>query len=205
MSEIRVVYFDLRARGEPIRLVLEAAGKKYEDVRIPFDDWPAGKENTPYGQLPYVEYKGKKYGQSVALASFFAREFGLYGKSNTDTLRVDEVVGLGLDLQNALYSAKFESDEAKKEEMFKKQWDETVPKNMEFFQKLLQENNNSGFFVGSTVTLADLFTYNLCDALIAEKEDIAKTFPAEVKKLRSTVEAHPFIRSYLAKRKKVPF
>ena len=32
--------------------------------------------DAPYGQLPYVIYNGKKYGQSVALASFFAREFG---------------------------------------------------------------------------------------------------------------------------------
>ena len=32
--------------------------------------------DAPYEQLPYVVYNGKKYGQSVALASFFAREFG---------------------------------------------------------------------------------------------------------------------------------
>ena len=43
MGEIKVVYFDLRARGEPIRLVLEAAGRKYEDVRISFDEWPSLK------------------------------------------------------------------------------------------------------------------------------------------------------------------
>ena len=45
MSGIKVVYFNLRARGEPIRLVLEAAGKKYEDVRISFDQWPSEKES----------------------------------------------------------------------------------------------------------------------------------------------------------------
>ena len=43
MSEIKLVYFDLRARGEPIRLVLETAGKKYEDVRLSFEEWPAEK------------------------------------------------------------------------------------------------------------------------------------------------------------------
>ena len=38
-------------------------------------------------------------------------------------------------------------------ELYQKLFDETMPKYMEFFQKLLQENNNTGFFVGSTVKL----------------------------------------------------
>ena len=48
MSEIKLVYFDLRARGEPIRLVLETAGKKYEDVRLSFEEWPAEKPSKCY-------------------------------------------------------------------------------------------------------------------------------------------------------------
>ena len=47
--------------------------------------------------------------------------------------------------------------------------------------------------------------YNLLDALVAERADAAKSFPPELTKLRSTVESHPFLRAYLAKRKKVPF
>nr|KAG5704294.1 hypothetical protein BaRGS_012603 [Batillaria attramentaria] len=169
MSGIKFVYFDLRARGEPVRLVLAAAGKEFDDVRLSFDQWSAEKPNAPYGQLPYMEYKGKIYGQSIAMANFFSREFGLYGKSNLDALRVDEVVALGLDLQNAIYKAKFKNDESKK------------------------------------VTLADLFTYNVLDTIIAEKSDAASTFPPEVNKLRSQVEAQPNLKSYLANRKPAPF
>ena len=33
---------------------------------------------TPYGQLPILVYKGKTYGETKALASFLARECGLY-------------------------------------------------------------------------------------------------------------------------------
>ena len=39
---------------------------------------------------------------------------GLYGKTSLDGLRVDEVVGLCVDLSNAIYTAKFENDETKK-------------------------------------------------------------------------------------------
>jgi glutathione S-transferase len=31
---------------------------------------------APYGQLPYLEYKGKTYAQSLAIAAFLAKEFG---------------------------------------------------------------------------------------------------------------------------------
>lgn len=43
MAEIKFVYFDLRARGEPVRLVLAAAGKQWNDVRISFEQWPQEK------------------------------------------------------------------------------------------------------------------------------------------------------------------
>ncbi|KAK7102173.1 hypothetical protein V1264_020435 [Littorina saxatilis] len=205
MSELKVVYFDLRARGEPIRLVLEAAGKKYEDVRLSFDEWPAEKPNTPYGQLPYIVYNGKKYGQSLALANFVAREFGLYGKTNLDALRIDEVSGLTADLVDSVFKAKFENDETKKAELSQKLWDEAVPKYFGFFNTLLSYNGNTGFFVGSTVSLADLLVFNLLDSLIAEKAEIANTFSPELNKLRSNVQKHPFLNAYLAKRKNVPF
>lgn len=43
MADIKLVYFNLQARGEPVRLILAAAGQKYEDVRISFEDWPKEK------------------------------------------------------------------------------------------------------------------------------------------------------------------
>ena len=35
MAQIKLTYFNLRARAEPARLVLAYAGAKYEDVRLP--------------------------------------------------------------------------------------------------------------------------------------------------------------------------
>lgn len=48
-SKYKLTYYNLRARGEPIRLVLAYAGVDYEDVRIPFDlkseEWLALKHS----------------------------------------------------------------------------------------------------------------------------------------------------------------
>lgn len=39
MPSYTLIYFDLRARGELIRLVFAEAGQKYEDKRVTFDEW----------------------------------------------------------------------------------------------------------------------------------------------------------------------
>lgn len=204
MSEIKFVYFDLRARGEPIRLVLEAAGKPYQDVRIPLERWAQEKPKQPFSTLPYMEYKGKLYGESVAIANFFAREFGLYGKSNPDALRIDEAVSVCADFITSILNHTIAvKDESKKPEMKKALFEVEIPKYFTYLARMLKENDNSGYFVGNSVTLADLYTYNVLDSVLVAKPDAAATFPEELKKLRQKVEAHPRLKTYLSKRPKV--
>ena len=37
-------YFDLKARGEPPRILLSFAGIEYEDLRFSFEEWPKHKD-----------------------------------------------------------------------------------------------------------------------------------------------------------------
>ena len=46
MSSYKLTYFNGRGRGELSRLVFVAAGRKFEDVRIDFSDWPKLKEGS---------------------------------------------------------------------------------------------------------------------------------------------------------------
>merc|ERR1712025_1348017 len=53
MPEVKLTYFNLRARGEPSRLLLAYGGIKYEDERIapPWDaesTWSTLKPTTPF-------------------------------------------------------------------------------------------------------------------------------------------------------------
>ena len=43
MSDIKLVYFDIRGRGEVARLVMVAAGQQWDDARLTFQQWPAEK------------------------------------------------------------------------------------------------------------------------------------------------------------------
>ena len=50
-------YFNLYAKGEPVRKALWKAGIEYTDHPITFEEWPTFKvlEKLPYGQLPVLE------------------------------------------------------------------------------------------------------------------------------------------------------
>ena len=72
MAQIKLTYFNLRARAEPARLVLAHAGVQYEDRRIPapWDNpapWAAIKPTTPYGQCPLLEWDGEVIAQSMTI------------------------------------------------------------------------------------------------------------------------------------------
>merc|ERR1712004_869374 len=89
MPNVKLTYFNLRARGEPCRLLLAYGGIKYEDERIappwdPTSTWATLKPTTPFGQLPVLSWDGVEICQSMAAARFIAREVGLAGNSSLE-------------------------------------------------------------------------------------------------------------------------
>merc|ERR1711878_222976 len=84
MPNVKLTYFNLKARGEPCRLLLAYGGIKYEDERIPppwdpTSTWASLKPTTPFGQLPVLNWDGVEICQSMAAARFIASEVGLAG------------------------------------------------------------------------------------------------------------------------------
>jgi len=75
-------YFPAKGRGEPIRLLFEDQGIKYEDIRIHHASWAAEKAHllesgaSLYGQLPVVILDGVTLNQTLAILRFFARIYG---------------------------------------------------------------------------------------------------------------------------------
>lgn len=194
-SKIKLTYFDLNGRAEIIRLVLTWLGKEFEDVRIPRDKWPEIKPTSPFGQVPFIEIDGKVYGQSVAIANYFAREFGLYGKTNLDGLRIDQYAGLTEDFTLEAAKAFRESDPEKKAEIAKKVKEEVAPRYLGFAEKLIQDNNGE-YFAGDSISLADLIAYDVATGFLkAYVEDVLDQYPS-FKQVVDKVGSNERIRAY---------
>lgn len=60
---MKLYYFDIFGRGEPIRMLLWHAKVEYEDIRVPMGSLAKFKEENSsvtfeFGQLPVVEREG---------------------------------------------------------------------------------------------------------------------------------------------------
>uniref|UniRef100_A0A0B6ZQ81 glutathione transferase n=1 Tax=Arion vulgaris TaxID=1028688 RepID=A0A0B6ZQ81_9EUPU len=145
----KLVYFNLRGRGEILRLLLHAAGVHFEDQRVEFAQWPALKSNTPDGTLPYLSIDGKDYGESMPLARYIAKKYNLAGKNEIEQLSADIILNYIDDIRNAMGRARNDTmlTDAQKKEADAKIKTEEFPKLMTKLEKRLKESK-SGYLVG---------------------------------------------------------
>ena len=181
------------------RLVLAAGGKKYEDYRYKDGEWATAKGETPFGQCPVLEVNGKKYAQTFAIATYLARECGLYGKTNLDGLAIDQYVQLVGDVFMAAVKVR-DVEDAKKPEFLKDFKEVQCPKFYAFFEKALSENK-SGYMVGDSLSLADIVVYDLITGYIADRVASLDNFP-KMKALVAKVGENPGIKAYVASKAK---
>lgn len=202
MPSYKLHYFPIRARGELIRLLFAAAGKTFTDQHITFADWPSKKPEMPTGQLPVLEIDGEKLSQSLTIARYLSREFGLAGDNSLDQARADQVTDTISDLLGEFFKYAFEKDAAKKEEIKTKLFDSVLPTFATNVTKFLDMNKTkSGYFVGKKLTVADLAVYEgFEDFLLVDPKSLDK-HPKLVAH-RKLVLTNPKVKAYLDKRPK---
>ena len=123
-----LAYFDIQAKGESIRMLLNHAGVAFNDLRITFDDWAQYKPLTPAGQVPLwiepaaaasgekssrvvdakdllaledkskIVPEGKSYNQSVAILRKLGKKYGYYSDDAEQAYWIDWAIETHGDL-----------------------------------------------------------------------------------------------------------
>jgi len=204
MPDIKLLYFDLRARAEPARLLLAYGGVTYEDERIPPpwenpSGWAERKPKMAWGQLPELTWDGEVIYTSISIARFLAREFGLMGKTSVETAQVDEVVDVVQDTLNAGYTAGFTQDEAEKKKKMEKHSKETIPAMLKMAEKRLGERGGQ-FMVGNCLTWADIQLFFFCSENPGHTDNLPK-----IGNLVKRVGDLPNIKKWIENRPKTAF
>ncbi|KII61103.1 Glutathione S-transferase [Thelohanellus kitauei] len=185
-------YFDMRARGEIIRLIFNFAGVPYTDNKVPFECWDDFKSNheLPFNQLPVLEFEGRTLAQS------------LNGNDNVEKAYLDQIVGGVEDLYIRLLPIIYlERDEKSKKEKLDKFFIEVYPSWLMAFQKLLGKyENGQKFLLGSKFSWADLALFEIIDLCLDIRSTSLLGFPA-LEGYHHRVSMRPELAKYLETRK----
>ncbi len=156
-----LTYFDIRARAEPIRLILEEMGIQYEDQQVTDQEWSELRSGTPFGWLPVYRDGDLEVWQSHAIYRHLARVHDLYGSSEEERIRCDVVEEAFADLNTLIGRAPWRPDFNKTREDFIER--ELSPV-LDRLERFLQTNaEGSSFWVGSFLTFVDLIALSHLD------------------------------------------
>lgn len=178
-TKLKLIYFDLGGKGDPLRLALKYAGLEFEDKRLPLSDFTefmAMKESgeLAFGQVPALVVtpdggKATTLVQTGAIIRFIAKSAPASGLYPEDTLlasHVDAMVDQATDMMCCILCAKYQSRFGFEEALGGPEGEGTkkaekaiqtsvMPRHLGFFESIL-ENSRSGWLCGTPdPTIAD--------------------------------------------------
>jgi len=173
-------YFNARGRGELTRLAFAVGGIKYNDIRYDSKEWVEKKASgiAPFGQMPYltVTKDGKEtvIAQGQAIARYAAALGKLYGANELEGAQIDMILGGITDVVGLLVPiAHGISDPEEKKTKLGAFIKEVIPGWVNNFEKILLKNEKGeGYFVGKSITLADLCVYAFFENVIVMNKDV---------------------------------
>ena len=197
-------------RAEVTRLALYMNDIEFVDHRISDTERDQFKKNgqlpngmiAPFQQLPVLEVDGKIVAQTGAIARFCGKLSGMYPSDNDfDAARVDQIIEAAQDINYIVSISGREKNLEKKLLARERLTKVHLPKWFQFLENLLIENNESDWFVGNSMTIADLSIWGLLGWLTSGLLDgVPKSVLDPYKnliELKNKISQHPKIKEWM--------
>ena len=167
--KLKLIYFDMPFwRAEIARLCLFISDIEFEDFRITSKDNSYLKENgklidgtiIPFRQLPVLVIEGQSIAQTGAIARICGKISGMYPKDIIEAGKVDQIIDTVTDINVLINPSMRESDQVLKMQMRKTLSNDALPRYFGYLEKIIEEND-SGWFVGDKMTIADIAVWSM--------------------------------------------
>ncbi|KAJ3296339.1 thioredoxin-like protein [Rhizoclosmatium globosum] len=201
---LKLTYFNIKARAEPIRLALAINDIPFEDERIPRDQWATLKPTTPFGQVPLLTVNGSTViAQSTAILRYVGK-FGplkLYPDDALKAALVDQLISQVQDVEASLRPSGAENDPVKKLALRVELAEKGLPPLFAALDAFIAKYGGA-YATGSDITIADLFVYQMNTSYSAGAYDgIPATILAgyeHIQKVVKAVKSHPAVSKWEA-------
>lgn len=200
--KLKLYYFDIKGKGEPIRLLAAYSGLELEDYRFEGrDHFMKLKEDgtLPFGQVPLLEVDGKdKLPQSAAILRYLSRIAGLYPEDPIQAARVDAALDAETDAMVGpsvvSYTTRFgiDLDDEMKEKAGKAIDSEVFPRHLGNLERLLA-SSKTGWVAGTAEPSPADFAWVCTLAHTLPSKD--RIFSAPLR----TLEAYPHCQGLVEK------
>ena len=194
-SKPQLLYFDIRGRAEPIRLLLEYVGVSYEDKQITQEEWPAVRATTPFRRMPVYTEGDIVVPESFAILYYLGRRYDLLGESEAARIRCDVTVEAWRDYGNRVANVfgALSTSESARTTFLKEEQPALLTDLAAYYH---QRAPGSDYWAGSSTTIADFAAFHLI-------EGIANQFPERLADFEGLASFHalfaelPAIKQYL--------
>src|SRR5690606_21902908 len=165
----RLWYFPLRGRAEQIRLMLHEIDAPFDDRRVlGRDEFMQLKQQGPsmltFGSLPMLEDGDLRLCQGPVILSYLARKHGVAPAELQAAARADAIAWGAEDLRVKYFGLFGENKEAKQAEFV---GGDLATRWLPNFDGLLALNGDTGFFVGASLTHADIAVWDILIAFLS--------------------------------------
>lgn len=203
----KLIYIDIRGRGELVRFILSQAGEQFEDERVPVQEWPSYRAGTPLGIVPVLEYgeNRRTLSGNGAIARYLAEKHGLDGTSSEENAQLFAIVECVEDLWVRIAAFFWEQDEQRKAGFKREFVGSYLPLTLQKLEAVAAANNcPQGWIHGKKVTYADLAVCVLLEAVVGESPSLLDQLPS-LARLKDSVEGLPNIAAWIQQRPNTPF
>jgi glutathione S-transferase len=194
---MKIHYWGIKARAQLPVLVAKYGGLALEwDTTpvwsvdsSPWSGYRAGlKEETLFGQLPFLEDGDVKVSQSGAIARYLARKINILGDNDADFALSEALVEEQADLFTLLFMA---NHSANKREAYAKTFAESFPAHLQRLEALLQQD-----LFTSKLTLGSLAIFSVLNIALDVEPSLLQDTP-KLAAFYNKVAALPAIQSYI--------
>jgi len=192
MPALKLIYFDGKGRGEPIRWILAAGKVPFKQEKFGFDQWPARKPGTPYGSVPILEVDGKPLCQTLAIARYAGTLGGLVCSDRFLNAIGDEVVDTMAELAIKFRGFVTEKD-AEKQKKDEELWQTNATKVFGVFESRI----STKFLLSDKASWQDVFLGHWLSRIVEVRPNALKSFP-KLHRVMKNVQELDGIRKYLA-------
>ena len=211
--KITLYYFKIPFwRAEVTRLSLFIADIPFDDHRIEGDEYDKFKKTgilpngkiAPFKQLPVLEVDGKIFAQTGAIARYCGKLSGLYPKDDDyKSALIDQIIEAAQDINFLVTLSGRDKDPEKKKVARDILATRHLPKWFQYLENLNKQNEQSIYFVGKDITIADLAIWRLLGWLTSGLLDgvptkILDIYPNLIK-LRKEIYKNPKVIKWMDK------